>query len=858
MFWVCLIYDKSNIRAEVFCAIVFIMWGRSMTGFSKAVWQRAFYGIMALYGCVVLFSFSQYGVTTDEPLHVLYGEHIGLWYGSLFRDHTVFLASNLWLYGGLFDMAIYVLKQIVPMDVYDLRHLVCAGLGMTGVLAAYKIGSRFGGSRAGFLAALFLLLTPRYFGHAFNNTKDIPFAVGYVWSVYYIIRWIGCFPKVPRALLWKLGVVIGMTFGIRSSATLLVCYLGLFAGLRAVQIWRWEPGNLPLDWRRQGASLLCLGGIVYLTVFPFFPYLHLHPITGLMDSLSAFSKFPEIHYNFFEGKYIPSNALPWYYIPKWLFLTIPEFGMLGLVMGIAVLVAARRSILLSSPNVLQVGLLIFAAVFPVVFGMVSHTPLLNGMRHLTFVVPPLMIVSALGVHELVGLLQKGWARWATGLAIGAALLVVGFDMVTMHPNQVVYFNRIYGGGLAQASTQFDTDYWNHTYKQALRWVEENAPDKEENQKPVIGSLYKNVGLMVDGSKFDFATTRLHHADYYLGNAYFDAQRAVPGDILHTIDVQGVPLCYVIRPDVSKISEPFFDQSPLAYDVLGDALRAEGDADLALVAYGLALERLASGFKRVGIDSSGVLHKMGNVMLGMDRVDDALATFDRIPDRETFEGSVANNVGIYYIGKEEYARAVPWLKQAVVSDPDFYVASVSLGNLYLQLNERAQAIQVFRESAIRHRGMPDRQFEIGRLLYELEQFEDARLCFQSRVELRYRDFRGLYYLGLSQARLGNYMDARSIFERAIASEPGAVDPYQSLGAVCMNLEDYDAAAKAYAQVVLMHPEKAEAYVLLGTAYLNLGNYEDARAAFAQALVLNPADAGALNHLNQIRSLPGDLP
>lgn len=827
-----------------------------MKGSNTDIWQRVFYGLIAFYGFVVLLTFSEYGITTDEPLHVTYGEHIAQWYGSLFRDHTIFTASNLWLYGGFFDTVIYVLKHIVPMDVYELRHLVCSLVGVLGVLGAYKIGALLGGPRAGFLAALFLILTPRYYGHVFNNTKDIPFAVGYLWSLYYLIRSVQALPHLSRDLVWKLGLVLGLTFGIRSSAALLVCYLGLFFALRYLQVWRFEDTHIIRDWRQQVLRILGVGVVTYVTVFPFFPYLHMHPISGVWDSLTAFSKFPEVHYNFFEGHYIASDMLPWYYIPKWLVMTVPEFVMVGLVVGLGCLVLNKNSDWVRSSKTVQIGLLIFAGFFPIVFGVVSHTPLLNGIRHLTFVVPPLVIVSALGVSEGIRILRQIWVLRITGVVVAGAMLSVLFDMVTMHPNQYVYFNRLFGGGLAEAATLYDTDYWNHTYKQGVRWLEENVEPESGDLPPVVGSLYKNVAYMVDETPFRFTREKLHHAHFYLGNAWFDAHKAVPGEVLHTVDVQGVPLLYVIRPDVSKITDPLFDSAPLAYDLLGDALRAEGDLDVALIAYKKTLERLAHGFKRVGMDSSGVLHKMGNVLLGLNRYDDALVTFDQIPDKVAFGGSVANNLGIYFIGRKEYGKALPWLKQAVDQNPDFYIASVSLGHLYLRLKDTNRAIQVFRDAAVVHDGHPDRQLELGRLLYDVEQYEDAVICFKRVIGLRYNDVKGLYHLGLAQAALKEYENARDHFNRAIAFGFRQVDVYQSLGTVYMYLEDYEAAAESYKKGIDLAPNGAGLYTMLGIAQMNLKDFNAAQDAFDRALALDPGDVTAQNQRRYLKAVIGE--
>jgi len=331
--------------------------------------QRLFYALIAVYGIVILLTFSQYGITTDEPLHVVYGENIWRWYTSFFRDQTVFFESNLWLYGGLFDTVIQVLRQVVPMDVYELRHLVCAFVGLLGVVAAYKIGTVLGDYRTGVLAAFFLILTPRYYGHAFNNSKDIPFAVAYLWSLYYLIRGMGALPFLSRSLIWKMGLALGCTLGVRASGAVLLGYMGLFWGVRYVQLVRGADGL----WRVMLFRVCGIGLVAYFALFPFFPWLHTHPITGLWDSFRAFASFPEVHYIFFEGAYLASNAIPWYYVSKWLLLTLPEFVVPGLCVGLVVVLLGLRREWLDNLQVLQHLLVVFAVLFPLVYGALAES-----------------------------------------------------------------------------------------------------------------------------------------------------------------------------------------------------------------------------------------------------------------------------------------------------------------------------------------------------------------------------------------------------------------------------------------------------------------------------------------------------
>src|SRR5207244_5084620 len=105
-----------------------------------------------------------------------------------------------------------------------------------GLVGCWKLARAMSGARAGFVAALFLISTPNYYGQMFNNPKDIPFAVGIVWSSYYIVRIVPALPRPSLALTATLGAASGLTMGVRIGGLLLMCYLGLLLALDAT--WR--------------------------------------------------------------------------------------------------------------------------------------------------------------------------------------------------------------------------------------------------------------------------------------------------------------------------------------------------------------------------------------------------------------------------------------------------------------------------------------------------------------------------------------------------------------------------------------------------------------------------------------------
>src|SRR4029077_3698822 len=117
--------------------------------------------------------------------------------------------------------------------VYETRHLLNGVVGILGLAGCWKLGRALGGPRAGFIALVFLLLTPNYYGQMFNNPKDIPFAAGGAWATYYMVLILPALPCPPLRLVLKLGVAIGLALGVRVGGLLFVCYLGLVLVLSA-------------------------------------------------------------------------------------------------------------------------------------------------------------------------------------------------------------------------------------------------------------------------------------------------------------------------------------------------------------------------------------------------------------------------------------------------------------------------------------------------------------------------------------------------------------------------------------------------------------------------------------------------
>src|SRR5260221_8272145 len=414
-------------------------------------WNRAALGLLALIVLVVIATFADYGVTWDEDVHNWYGVFVLDYYLTLFKDSRCLNWLNLYNYGAAFDTIAAALNHISPFGTYETRHLLNGAFGIFGIIGGWKLGRCLGGPRAGFIAALLLLAIPNYYGQMFNNPKDIPFAVGMVWSIYYMVRIIPLLPRPKWSLVAKLGVAGGMALGVRVGGLLVFCYLGLL--LLSFVIWR--TAEAPSARRVFGDSFSAFWRVLLPTVIVAYPVMLLFwpcaqesPIGIPLPALIFFSHETFPYRTLFAGQYFAATDLPWAYLPTYIALALPEL-VLALVLAApvgAVLMLRRLPAGERRDWLLRHGLVAFAIVFPVTYALEIKAVLFAGMRHFIFLLPLIAVAAALVADRLLDRLSRFEDR-PPGSAPLTLYGIGPFIMMSMlHPQEFGFYNRLFGGG----------------------------------------------------------------------------------------------------------------------------------------------------------------------------------------------------------------------------------------------------------------------------------------------------------------------------------------------------------------------------------------------------------------------------
>jgi hypothetical protein len=107
--------------------------------------------------------------------------------------------------------------------------------------------------------------------------------------------------------------------------------------------------------------------------------------------------------------------------------------------------------------------------FPLVAGVVMGSTLYDGVRHLQFIYPVLVILAAAGWTGIFARPRVPWLREGAAAALAIGLVSALTFQIRFHPNQGVYFNALVGGPHG-AFKRFDMDYWGNCMLQAVEWT----------------------------------------------------------------------------------------------------------------------------------------------------------------------------------------------------------------------------------------------------------------------------------------------------------------------------------------------------------------------------------------------------
>ena len=688
-------------------------------------WFWIFLGIMLVLLFLLPKMSSTAGNSGDEDrFQIPQAKNIINYYKTNGEDTTCMSFENLKYYGASFDVVAEYTNNTFHIDnISKTRHFLNSLCGWLTILMVGLTVYLLGGWRAAVFAAILMFLSPRYLGHSFNNPKDVPFAAAIIMAIYGMVLFFKQFPKVKWYTYVILIFAIAFSISIRIGGLILFGYFGLFGFLFLIHIFANNKRQLKLKQKKNisvpdyvsgkliGLMLIMGIGICvvgYLMGLLLWPYAMQAPIKNPMEAFTAMSSFDTSLRQLFEGSLQWSDVLPWYYTPKYIFMTIPIAVIIGMILFFLFCWIKKE-------DRFWAFLVFFTFFFPVFWIVFTKANVYGGWRHAMFAYPPMVVAAGWGFDALVKWIESkltvnneqltinngdkdtnegrktGNHVSTKGIIVNIASVVILLvlligpirHIIANHPYEYVYFNEL-AGGVEKAYGNYELDYYYHSTREASEWVIANAEPNPDGSKIKVASwsIYP-VGYFFRNDTARFATSFCRW--YEKGNNDWDyaiftitgmAPEQItskgafpPPDCIHTIDVDGKPICIILKRQ-SKV------------DLIGNQYKSKNQVDSAIICFKQALA--------LNPYNEAALNNIIECYLNTGQLDSAKAYIDHelsfLPKYETANYFLA----YYYLNKGEIDKALETCKFITKCNFKFTGAYHLMCKIYLQQNDVANA------------------------------------------------------------------------------------------------------------------------------------------------------------------------
>jgi hypothetical protein len=518
--------------------------------------QKAFAVMLILAAIILVWLAPRAAVNVDEMLHYPHAKKVVNWYFTGGADKSSLLSpvDNLQFYGQSVDNFTALVNRVFNIDKeFITRHYTGAFFFWLLLLLAGMLARKITGNYwVATLSVLFILISPRIFGQAFGNLKDIPFAVGYLAGIILILSYLKQFPQVKWSTVLLLGLAIAYTSSVRIGGLILFAYLAV--GIGALLFTKpfllkyvFTTKSCFVRFLGQGLAIAAIG---YFAGLLFWPYALQDVFRHPLESLSVMEHYKVSIKQIFEGDVVWSTQLPWHYLPKWIVISTPVFILLGFIYFLAFLTYN-----FSKPFNEQLFLelfVLFTLAFPVFYVIYIGSNLYSGLRQMLFVIPLLTVFAAVGVYRLYQSKMIKILRLPALLITGLLMLLPVKHQAITFPVDYVYFNALAGGN-KKAWGNYEYDYYFHGIKKAsqhlLDEIGHNKVKVAMNcQLPNYFEKHKNVDFVYtrylerSSADWDYGIFGINYIHpYQLKNNTWQ-----PASVENTFYHRGNPLVMIIK------------------------------------------------------------------------------------------------------------------------------------------------------------------------------------------------------------------------------------------------------------------------------------------------------------------------
>lgn len=645
------------------------------------------------------------GITCDEVLHYNHSVSVYDYFATHGRDQSALNTpvTNLKYYGQSYDNIVTILiKWFNIDDVYGFRHIMSSIAGWLAILITALFAVWLADYRAGILVLILFAVSPTFMGHAQNNLKDVPFALAYIGSTYFILKFLvsGRINSYRDIIFLTAGIAFSIS--IRAGGVLLICYLFFFLFMYYLIKYIKERKIDPVEIRKKLIWILCISLVAWFLSILLWPYALHGPVRNVIESYRVMAHFPSTFRQIFEGRVEWSDWMPWYYLPKSILITIPVAIIAGLVLFI--LISGTR---LNSEKKQLYGYVIFTVIFPIVFVVIEKSNTYSSWRQFLFIYPGIVLLSSTGFCYFIEYLKSRYLKWGF-IVLLAVLAIHPLKFMTGNPQfYYLYYNQLVGG-LKGAYSNYETDYYYQSQTEASKWLINYLKNKKFDGKTKVMTTYSVDWQFRNHPEIETTYVRYEERsqsdwDYAIvTNRYispFQLRKKIwpPENAIHIIYADKVPVGAVLerktKKDLAGYRALTEGRNKDAIGLLEKVLAINDKDELIFYNFAAALNndeqyQKADSILKKGLeinpDFEPILMYLGNIARSRNKMEEAISYYEKVieANRKYFEAYVAMSE---ILTDKDIPRARKLLKTCLTMSPTYKPAIIALADTYRNSN-----------------------------------------------------------------------------------------------------------------------------------------------------------------------------
>lgn len=336
-------------------------------------------------------------------------------------------------------------------SVFYMRHLAVFLLYFVSLIYFYLMLEKFiiKNKKLSLLGTAFLLFSPRIYGDAFYNIKDLAFMSLCIINCYYALKYL---KNNSNRNILKLSIISAFTINSRIIGGIIVFLLLVFKLIKIIR------SKIP----KEKQHVFDIFKIIIFTVLIFIiitPPSWVNPIGYFIDCVGVFFNYTDLVndtelFCFYFGKLISSRNLPWHYPLVWIFITTP---LIYIILSIIGIIKNKRELFIKYLNSILIIVLGVMIIFrPTLYG---------GWRHLYFLYPLIIVNSILGFKYIMNKYKKLNKFFIVLLAINF-IGITGWCIIN-HPYEMEYFSSPFAN---YKMKEFELNYWKISNTDALKYI----------------------------------------------------------------------------------------------------------------------------------------------------------------------------------------------------------------------------------------------------------------------------------------------------------------------------------------------------------------------------------------------------